>query len=215
MAKEVDIGRRFGRWVVLEKLDYKSKYKCKCDCGTTSNIRVYDLLKGKSIMCKNCSASSSRSNGQPISDTPEYNTWVHMNQRCHNPENKDYENYGGRGIHVCSLWRDSFESFLMCVGKKPAPDYSIERLDVNKGYEPGNVTWATKIEQARNKRSSVFVTIGDQTKTVVEWFENGTASVPLKTIYKRIERGWDPKDSVLLPLVGSTLEDDTSDQTEE
>jgi len=164
-------------------------------------VRVYDLLKGKTTMCKTCSSSASRSAGPAISESTEYNTWVHINQRCHNEANKDYKNYGGRGIHVYPLWRDSYEAFYMYLGKKPAPDYTIERIDVNKGYEPGNVTWATRDEQARNKRSNVRVTINGVEKTVVEWSEDtDLVSVPIKTIYKRIERGWDAEDAILTPV---------------
>lgn len=200
MAIEVEIGRRFGCWIVIEKLNYAQKYTCRCDCGNESNIRVYDLLKNKTTMCKNCAASASKSPGRPVSTTTEYNTWVHINQRCHNPKNKDYKNYGGRGIQVYSLWRESYEAFVMHMGMKPTPQHSIERLDVNKGYEPGNVVWATIIEQARNKRSNVRVTIGEVTKTVIEWTEDEMCSVPPKTIYKRIERGWDPEEAVLVPV---------------
>lgn len=202
MAVELEIGQRFGLWVVKEQLTYAQKWLCQCDCGAKSNIRVYDLIKGKTTMCKSCSARATKSPGEPISGTTEYNTWVHINQRCHNPNNKDYPNYGGRGIQVYPLWRESYEAFLMHVGKKPEPGHSIERLDVNKGYEPGNVCWATREEQARNKRSSVRVTIGSETKTVVEWAEENGGIVPAKTIYKRISRGWNSEAAVLTPIGG-------------
>ena len=201
MAIEVEIGRKFGRWIVVEKLSYKQKYLCRCACGHEQNIRVYDLLKGKTLMCRTCSAKASAS-GTAVSNTPEYNTWVHINQRCHNPKNKDFKNYGGRGIEVYSLWRESFEAFFMYIGAKPAPSYSIERLDVNKGYSPGNVTWATKVDQARNKRTNVRVDIDGEIKTVAAWAEDPLCSVPLKTVYKRIERGWDPVAAVLTPVGG-------------
>jgi len=202
MAVEVEIGRWFGRWMVLEKLDYKQKYVCQCSCGAISNIRVYDLLQNKTTMCKTCSSNAAKSPGQSISNTTEYNTWIHINQRCGNPQNKDYLNYGGRGIIVCDLWRTSYEAFLMCVGKKPTPEHSIERIDVNGNYEPGNVCWATVEQQARNKRSNVRVTIDGITKTVVEWSEQEDCTVPSKTIYKRLERGWDPVQAVLVPVGG-------------
>lgn len=199
MAVEVEIGRQFGRWVVVKKLSYKQKYLCKCSCGAENNIRVYDLLKGKTLMCRTCSANAAKSNGV-VSNTTEYNTWIHITQRCHNPNNKDHSNYGGRGIVVCDMWRESYEAFLMCVGKKPTPEHTIERLDVNKGYQPGNVVWATRDEQARNKRNNVRITINNITKTAVEWSEDESCTVPLKTIYKRIERDWDPQDAVLVPV---------------
>lgn len=199
MAQEVQVGQRFGLWVVKAKLTYGQKYLCQCDCGAESNVRVYDLVKGKTTMCKSCASRAAKSPGDPVSTTTEYNTWVHINQRCHNPKNKDYHNYGGRGIHVYPLWRESYEAFLMYIGKKPTPKHSIERIDVNKGYEPGNVKWADNIEQARNKRSNVFVEIDGENKTVVEWSTDPRCKVPVKTIYKRIERGWDPVEAVLKP----------------
>ena len=203
MAVEVEIGREFGRWVVVEKLDYKQKYTCRCSCGEEQNIRVYDLLKGKTSMCRVCSAENAKSPGIPVSSTTEYNTWIHINQRCHNPSNKDYKNYGGRGIQVYPLWRESYEAFVMYMGNKPAPHYTIERLDVNKGYEPGNVSWIPRNAQARNKRTNVRVTINGNTATVAEWVEGDLCSAPAKTVYKRIERGWEPRDAILTP-VGAT-----------
>lgn len=202
MAVKLEIGQRFGLWVVKKQLGYQQKWLCQCDCGAESNVRVYDLTKGKTTMCKSCSARAVKSPGEPISGTTEYNTWVHINQRCHNTNNKDYRNYGGRGIHVYPLWRESYEAFLMHIGKKPEPGHSIERLDVNKGYEPGNVCWATSIEQARNKRSNVRITISGETKTAVEWGADPRCSVPLKTIYKRISRGWDAEEAVLVAVGG-------------
>jgi hypothetical protein len=191
MAIEIQIGEVFGSWLVKEKLDYGQKYKCVCTacCQAVKNIRVYDLLKGKSRLCKKCSTQATRSS-HGMSDTPEYNTWVHLIQRCCNPKNKDYKHYGGRGITVCDIWRESFEAFYMCVGAKPSPDHSIERLDVNRGYEPGNVVWATRTEQNRNTRANVNISIDGVTKTTAEWSTDPRCSVSEFTLYKRITRGW-------------------------
>lgn len=87
--------------------------------------------------------------------SPEYKAWVHMRDRCYNPKNKDYHNYGGRGVMVCEQWRDSFESFLEHVGLKP--DWAtggLDRINNETGhYEPGNVRWATKKQQNNNRRA--------------------------------------------------------------
>lgn len=123
-----------------------------------------------------------------MSKSPEYNTWVHMNQRCGNPKNKDYDNYGGRGITVFPLWRDSFESFFMMIGPRPFVGATIERIDYNKGYYPGNVKWISRQEQVLNKRDNVYLEIGGESKTVSQWaLESPVSSF---TIYKRIKRGW-------------------------
>lgn len=215
MAVEVEIGRRFGRWVVVEKLSYKQKYLARCDCGEERNIRVYDLLQGKTTMCKGCATSAVKSPGKAISNTTEYNTWIHINQRCHNPNNKDYPNYGGRGIEVYPLWRESYEAFYMHMGPKPDKGYSIERLDVNKGYEPGNVVWATCTEQNRNKRTNVKVDLfgNGVLKTVAEWAEEPICTAPIKTVYKRIERGWDHSVAIVTPVGGTQREGAVYHQT--
>jgi len=84
--------------------------------------------------------------------TTEYSSWAHMIQRCTNPKNKAWKNYGGRGILVCDAWVGNFQAFLDHIGLKPGPDLSIERIDNNRGYEPGNVKWATDSEQSKNRR---------------------------------------------------------------
>ena len=123
-----------------------------------------------------------------MSDTPEYNTWVHMNQRCHNPRNKDYENYGGRGIEVYPIWRKSFEAFYMTIGPKPFPEATIERIDDDRGYEPGNVKWIGREEQVLNKRDNIYIEIDGVSKTVSQWAKE--SPVNEFTIYKRVKRGW-------------------------
>lgn len=198
MAVELSIGQRFGSWTVEEKLDYKQKYKCRCDCGRTRNIRVYDLTKSKTTACRSCSLSATKRTHGMV-NTSEYNSWSHMIQRTTNPKNKDYKNYGGRGITVCDLWRDSFEAFYMMMGPKPSPDYTIERVDYNKGYEPGNCTWASREDQTRNKRDNIHVELFGDRLTVSQWGRDERTPVDAQTIYKRIARGWDPVEAVTTP----------------
>lgn len=88
-----------------------------------------------------------------LHDMPEYHSWAHMIQRCTNPKNKAWKNYGGRGITVCDAWRKAFAAFFAYVGCKPSPEHSIERIDNDRGYEPGNVKWATRSEQSLNRRA--------------------------------------------------------------
>lgn len=181
------VGETYGAWLVVEKRG--KKYFCICtSCNkTTRFLPGYNLSSGRSRMCKSCSTRAKRET-HGMSDSPEYNTWVHMNQRCHNPKNKDYENYGGRGITVFPLWRTSFEAFYMMLGQRPHIDDTIERIDYNKGYVPGNVKWASRQEQVLNKSDNVVLEIDGVTKTVSQWAEESPVSG--FTIYKRIKRGW-------------------------
>lgn len=197
------MAERYGAWTVVGPGKKASTLVVRCDCGRTEKeVRKYDLQQGKSLMCRKCSVALSKTvhGASPYGKaTPEYITWVHMNQRCHNPKNKDYKNYGGRGIKVCDLWRESFEAFLMMVGRRPTPKHTIERIDSNGNYEPDNVRWATRAEQNLNMRSNVKLTIDGETKTVSEWARDPRVSVSQFTIYKRLERGWDPSAAVLTP----------------
>lgn len=191
MTEKLYKDQRFGAWIVLDDIPKKYKYKCLCTaCGKSMKwVRVYDLTGGKTRMCQRC-ANKQANHSHGMSDSEEYRTWVHMNQRCHNPSNKDYENYGGRGIEVCSAWRSSFEAFYMSIGPRPATEYTIERLDYNKGYEPGNVKWATRQEQVLNKRDNVNLTINGETMAVSQWARHPDCPVSPFVIYKRVKRGW-------------------------
>lgn len=199
----VTVGQRFGAWVVVRLHADPAKVVVLCDCGRTErSVRLYDLTHGKSLMCRRCSVSVSKTShgAAPYGNTsPEYNTWVHMIQRCHNPKNKDYKNYGGRGIEVCEMWRESFEAFLLMVGKRPTLQHTIERIDSNGNYEPGNVRWATRAEQNVNTRSNVKLTIDGVTQTVSEWSRDPRCTVSMFTVYKRLDRGWDARRAVFTP----------------
>lgn len=117
--------------------------------------------------------------------SPELRAWHHMKQRCLNQNNSDYANYGGRGITVHSAWIGSYENFLQDVGRRPGPDYSIDRIDVNGNYEPGNVRWATKKEQGRNKRNNRIIEYQGNRLTASEWIARMNIS---KTHFYRLLR---------------------------
>lgn len=129
---------------------------------------------------------------------PEYNVWSKIKDRCFNRRHPWYKNYGGRGISICEAWRKSFLSFLKDVGRRPSRSHTIERIDNSKGYEPGNVRWATRRDQARNRRSNRILTVRGKSKLLGDWARERGMSQP--TLSQRLKRGWSEEEAVLTPL---------------
>jgi len=191
-------GLKFGRWLVLGKAEKRSGqhyWHCQCECGVLREVYHCSLTRGLSHSC-GCYQSdraaivhyehgySTRSNRNST-----YTVWASMKGRCLNPNNGSYARYGGRGITVCDRWRDSFEAFLADMGERPDHRHTLERNDNDGPYSPENCRWATKVEQARNRRSSRLVTFDGQTKTIAEWAN--VTSIHEATISNRLDHyGW-------------------------
>jgi hypothetical protein len=111
--------------------------------------------------------------------------WRQMLKRCHNPRDKYWHRYGGRGITVCERWL-VFENFFADVGPRPTESYSIDRIDNDGNYEPGNVRWATSSEQARNSCTTVNVTMNGKTKCILEWSQE--LGIKASTLYARFAK---------------------------
>jgi len=131
-----------------------------------------------------------------MSKSPTYRIWIALRRRCYVETASGFALYGGRGVRVCARWA-SFENFLSDMGERPSGDHSIDRIDNNGNYEPGNCRWATDTEQARNKRNNVLLTAHGTTKTMAEWTEQ--SSVTTGAITYRLRTGWSPEDAVSLP----------------
>ena len=116
-----------------------------------------------------------------------------MRERVAKDSKKYGPNYADRGITVCARW-DSFESFLEDMGRMPKPGLQLDRLDNNRGYEPGNVRWATPLQQQQNKRQNIRLTIDGETLYLAEWAQR--SGVKANTIRARLRRGWKPKRAV-------------------
>jgi hypothetical protein len=133
--------------------------------------------------------------------SPEYYSWGAIKNRCLNKKNPAYCNYGGRGITMFTDWIDSFESFFSYVGNRPSSKHSIDRIENNGNYEPGNVKWSTKKEQANNRRSSQFFIFMNESKTLSEWSE--TTGISYDVIRQRINKyGWSIEKALTTPLQG-------------
>jgi len=194
------LGAMHGAWKVMEELPGAKLLVLCTACGkTVRKLRRNDVVSGKTLMCKKCSHSDKNGTTVDPKMAEVYNSWVAMTQRCLNPSCKDYPKYGGRGITVHPPWIDSFEAFYMQMGPRPASDYTIERIDVNGNYEPGNVKWIPRSEQPLNTRSNVRLTVNGETKLISQWAEDPRCPVDKFTIYKRKKRNWSDEDAVLVP----------------
>lgn len=116
-----------------------------------------------------------------------HHTWTNMVARCTNPNRPDYRYYGGRGIEVCEAWRDSFAAFLADMGEKPE-GRSLDRIDNEVGYEPGNCRWATKHQQMQNTRATRLITFAGQTMGLNAWAKR--VGINKQSLSDRLRRGW-------------------------
>lgn len=150
-------GKTFGRWTVVEFLG-QAKWLCRCSCGAEKAVGGANLRRGISTSCgcfmREDVARRTRTHGHKAGGkyTPEYIAWSNIIGRCENKNHQAFDNYGGRGIKMCAEWRSSFERFLSDVGSRPSDDHSLDRINNDGNYEPGNVRWATLSEQAKNRR---------------------------------------------------------------
>ncbi len=151
-------GQKVGRLFVKEFIEMKdgnSVWLCKCDCGNELPVLGWLLSRkqrGLSGVASCGCLRRERLKTHGMTDTPEWCAWSNMKSRCYCESSREYPHYGGRGITVCDKWRDDFEAFFADVGLRPSPEYSLDREKVNGNYEPGNVRWATDLEQNRNRR---------------------------------------------------------------
>ena len=134
-----------------------------------------------------------------MNKTPEYRAWVGMKQRCTNPKRRDYRWYGALGVKVCDEWMRSFLAFYLHIGPRPSPAHSVDRIKVEKGYEPGNVRWATQQVQKENTRVVRMVQISGKTQSVSAWErEMGLSKGQVKA---RETSGWTTEAAILTPSV--------------
>ena len=162
-------------------------YFCACDCGGSITTTARLLKEGRSKGCECCSRERHTKHG--MVKTPEYLAWVEMKRRCTKYNRSTAHRYIGRGISVCNRWANSFENFFSDLGFKPTPKHSLERLDNDGRYEPGNVVWATIEQQVFNRCTTRRVTFNGKTLSLAGW----AREVGMKhraVLYFRLKKGW-------------------------
>lgn len=181
-------GQKFGRLLVVserpvDRVGVRPEWRwlCRCDCGTELRVTGACLRKGNSKSCgclkRDVSRARHLTHGGTSSRT--WTTWMSMRARCTNPTNPAFPRYGGRGISICPEW-STYEVFLRDMGERPV-DRSLDRIDNDGNYEPGNCRWATRGEQRRNALGVCNVTIGPLTMCLKDWAaESGKSAQVIK-----------------------------------
>lgn len=200
-------GQRFGRLTVLglaTTVGGKAIWFCRCDCGKEGQFKCDNLVRGVTKSCgclrrdlvvKRFLASAKH--------TPGYRSWDAMTQRCYNPRNNRYKNYGARGISVCEEWRNDFWQFYKDMGPKPSPKHSIDRIDNSLSYCKSNCKWSTNSEQANNKTSSRRIELNGVSRTVKEWAI--VSGLKTGALHQRLAAGWPIERALTTPIRATSL----------
>lgn len=171
------IGQRYGRLVITSEAprrNDKRRFICRCDCGRERTVPLNSLRTRNTQSCgclhgvmvvQRCYRHGHTKRGHR---TPEYRAWAAMKERCYRTTAINFPRYGGRGIRVCDEWQESFEAFLRDVGPRPY-GASLDRINSDGHYEPGNVRWATRLQQANNTRRNRVIEWNGTRHTLSEW----------------------------------------------
>lgn len=202
-------GKVFGRLLALRLhgtgRENRAMWICRCSCGQEKIVSGKALRDGRTNSCgclsREILAKRNFKHGHASrgSAESEYGCWLKIRQRCENPNCPDYKDYGARGISVCGQWRESFETFLADMGKKPSLDLSIHRLDNNQGYHPANCVWADDAVQANNKTNSHILEFCGKSQTVTQWARE--LHMHQATLSSRLlDSGWSVERALTTPV---------------
>ena len=185
------IGKKFNMLTVLEELPERKHggkvYRCKCDCGNIKDVRS-DMLKNGNA--KSCGCLHTKHGKR---HTKIYRVFAAMKQRCYNKNNKEYQNYGRRGIVVCQEWLDDFMNFYnWAMDNGYQEGLSIDRIDNDGNYEPANCRWTDRKAQNNNRRNNTYLSYNNKTQTLAQWGEE--LNIDQHTISARKRKGWPDKE---------------------
>ena len=190
-------GNVYGRLTVIRRdgmsRTREAQWLCKCECGNTTTVTGHALRRGTT---KACGCLAKKSNG--LTNSAEHRCWAMMKNRCYNPKYSLYYRYGGRGISVCDRWLNSFLAFYEDVGVRPSTKHSIDRINNEGNYEPGNVRWATRLEQSRNRSHVKMLSHNGETKHIADWASE--YGLNPNTIRSRVRAGWTVEAALTTPV---------------
>lgn len=175
----------FVREVPERYSDGRKQAEFLCECGTTVVRPIIRVTSGKLRSCGCLARENNQARKHGGHQSPTYSSWRAMKQRCLNPASKDYPRWGGKGVTICPEWA-SFDAFLADMGTRP-PGTTIDRIDPDKGYEPGNCRWATPKEQVRNRRDLVTVATRDGPIALVD--HAASLGISKGAAHLRLKRG--------------------------
>jgi len=167
-----ELGNKYGRLIVIKYAgtrNNRARWKCQCDCGNKTIVDGSMLRshKIKSCGCLKNQKTSERFKTHGLSHTKIYDVWIKIKSRCNNENDKDYSNYGGRGIKICDEWENDFKCFYdWAIDNGYKNKLTIERIDVNNDYKPSNCTWIKNKKQSLNRRKTHKFTYKNQTKDI-------------------------------------------------
>lgn len=207
-------GDRFGHLTVVSEQSRKDhegvvrRYvQVRCDCGKELEVYMSNLIKENHTTSCGCFGAQTRRDAHTthghscrtggIRRTRTYRTWEAMKQRCYNPNNRDYINYGQRGISICPRWLESFENFLDDMGEASS-DLYIDRIDNDGNYEPSNCRWATAMQQVYNRRCTKRLEYKGKEYTIREFSD--MTGIKYGTIERRLAMGWTIERAVETPI---------------
>lgn len=202
MSKFIDrTGEKYNHLLVLglEAItNGKPAWKCRCDCGKITVVRGSNLVSGAVKSC-GCLRNTPYNKTHGDSNTKLYRHWKSMIYRCTKPNHPAYRWYGARGISVCDEWLD-YENFKKwAIETQPDKSYTVDRIDVNGNYCPENCRWATREEQANNRRSNIMFEYRGERKNLMQWSK--CLNVGYKLLYNRINKlGWDFEKAITTPV---------------
>jgi hypothetical protein len=209
LCKKEFLNKKFNKLTVIED-DYTQKYvyhkevKCLCECGATCIKKLKYILSGETKSC-GCLKLLPAHVTHGMTNTPEHKVWFGIKRRCYNQNEKNYKDYGAKGIVMSDDWKNNFLSFYNDMGPRPDNSFSIERKNNQGNYEKDNCKWATSKEQGRNKSNNFCITYKGETKCASEWEEILGLNKSSGILQKRLKRGWSIEKTMETPSLGRSF----------